>query len=405
MNRYKDVKSFFSYWLRDIKFDEKLFKELQNFRLSWATKTDEYVEFLGSNLLGVHNIVFSSLDDDALLSIFKISDLKELQEDFYKVEGINKKFKIASNVIYHMLIYTAHRFITNSKLKKNVQYGGAREACLIMQYRMFSSFYYHYFKYLVDPNIAQTVYEKLSHKYLIKQLGSWQEVFDYRVKKCLEKSSPFYKRLVRLTTEDAVRIIIDIQTKLRSNVISIYKILVEVVNNKEAMNTVDATFTGGENNEKQVRDVDSLNKYVNIMKQITYSPNDFIDHDLVTVVVSLFPNIKEDLITKFLVCMTEERINKPKNYYPLLEKMIYINLEYLQRWNVNISDRSTIPKALVMVRNYWSSSKVKNKDMDEIKNYLRRMAKVCTGKRTSWLVNSLSIAFVTYVFLRMLKND
>jgi hypothetical protein len=86
--RYEDVKSFFNYWLKDIRFDKSLLNRLTTFRLQWSTKSDDYIDFLGSNLIGVHEIRFSSIDDKNLLEIFEIDDLDTIQKDFYKVKGI-----------------------------------------------------------------------------------------------------------------------------------------------------------------------------------------------------------------------------------------------------------------------------------------------------------------------------
>jgi len=89
----------------------------------------------------------------------------------------------------------------------------------------------------------------------------------------------------------------------------------------------------------------------------------------------------------------------------MLEDILTINIEYLQRYDINIEDRSNIPKALVMIKNYWSSSKVKNEKMTAIKKYLLNYASICTGKRTKWILVTLVIAFVLYVFLRSLKIE
>jgi len=405
MEKYKDIKSFFSYYLKDIKFDRTLINKLKNFRLEWSTKDEEYIEFLGSNLVGVHSIRFSSIDDENLLSIFNIQDPKKLQEDLYKVNGIDKKWKVASNLIYQLLIYTAHRFLNNKELSENERHNGVKEACLIMQYRMFSSLYSWYFKYAVDENTALTVYEKLSHKYLIKKLESWQDVFLYRVKMCLDKKSQFYNRILRLTTEDAVRIIIDTQTKLRSMLVSIYKVLVDVVKNKTTISTEDTTYVGGEKNEKQIRERTNETVYISILKNIIYKPNDFLDNNLLYVVSSLFPNVKEKYIQDAIKCITNEKINKPKDMFKIIELVISINMEYLQRMNVSISNRANIPNALVLLRNYWSSSKVKNKDMDTVKKYFKKVLRKCMTVKTSWVISSLIIIIVIYMFLRMLKQN
>ena len=402
---YNNVLEFFNSYFYKLKFDKHLIKQLRNFRLRWSTKDDEYIEFLGSNLIGVHAIRFSKLDDEALMSIYHISDIVKFQKDFYNVEGIDKNHKIGSNVIYHTLVYTAYRFLINKELSEKDKEAGIKEACLIMEYRMFSSLYSHYFKYSVDENTALAVYEKLSHKFLIKKLGSWQDVFEYRAKDCTDKKATNRIKLLNYNTKNAELIVNDIQTKLRSLLNSIYEVLVEVVKNKSAIQTESSTYVGGEKDEKQVSFKDNQSKYTNILQQISYNPNDFIIMDLVKVVDSLFTNTNQDLLLKMLRCMTNEEKNPPKQYFKIIEKVVSVSLDYLQKMNINIEDRSNIPRALVLIKNYWSGSKVKNRNIDIVKRYLQKKAKICSGKKTKWIISSLTIAFIVYLFLRMLKTS
>ena len=420
MNRYESIKAFFEYWLKDIKFDKELYLQLRNFRLAWSTKNEEYIDFLGSHLLGAHTISFSSIDDDNLMSIFNIDDIEAFQNDFYKVKGIVKSHKIASNVIYHTLTYTTHKFLTSKKLKEKERIEFAAEPCLIMQYRMFTSVYNHYFKYRVTESVAETVYNKLSYKYIIKQVNSWQETFTKRALDCISPKGPNYKRLIRYTTDDAIRVVVDIQTKIRSSLKTIYKVLIQVLEEGDIIQSDQSTYVGGEKEEKQVKDIETgQHRYINNILHIAYSPNDFIDMNAVKVVDNMVSNVNSDLIVKFLKCMSNKEFvekygkefkdilgkNIPDPHTYSLKQILLIDIEYLQRYNINMNDKSKLPKMLVMIKNYWSSSKVNNEEMKKIKAFLSNMATVCTKKKTKWLITSLVIAYVTYVFLRSMKTS
>ena len=339
-----------------------------------------------------------------MVDTLKIPNWKELQKEIYEVPGIEKNFKVASDIIYQTLTYIAHLFFKHKdkKLREN----GVREACLIMQYRMMSSLIAWYFKFNTTEAIATTVYNKLSHKYLIKQHRNWQEVFEYRVKNCLDKKSPNYKKLDRYNTEDAIRIISDIQTKLREQVKQIYKILIDILEKNDIIQQESSTFVGGEKEEEQIKSVTSTNiDYITIIKNSIFNKNDFVIDDLIKVVDSLVPNSTFDLLKQTLNCISDTDDEKEKQKILIYaEEVIVISLDYLQRINLNIRDRKYIPKALVLIKNYWSSSKVKNPTMEEIKKYFREKSFKCTGKKTSWLLVSLSIAVVVYIFLRSLKQ-
>jgi len=406
-NKYKDIKEFFAKNLPHLKASESLMRKLREFRLDWSTKSDDYIDFLGSKLLGVHMIRFSDLDNDKLMvDTLHIRNWKDLQEEIYLVKDMEKNFKIGSDIIYQTLAYIAHLFITDKKLNNRIKENGVREACLIMQYRMFSSLYSWYFKYSTTETIATTVYNRLSHKYLIKQLPNWQKVFEYRVENCLDKKSPNYKKLIKFTTVDAIRIVSDIQTKLREQVKQIYKILIDILEKKEVMEVENSTYTGGENNEEQIRDnTTGKFNYITNMKNIIFNRNEIIDENLIKFIDRIVPNIDETLLKNFIICVSELKDEKEKKeIYTIVEDVILISLEYLQRLNLNIEKREYIPKAITNIKNYWSSSKVTVSRMKDIKDYIKELAYQCTGKKTSWLLVSLTIGYITYIFARSLKK-
>jgi len=405
--KYRDIKDFFKKNLPHIKASESLMRKLREFRLDWSTKSDDYIDFLGSKLLGVHMIRFSDLDNDKLMvETLNIPNWRELQDEIYEVPGIEKNFKIGSDIVYQTLAYIAHLFLLDNHLNKKIKENGVREACLIMQYRMFSSLYSWYFKYSTTETIATTVYNKLSHKYLIKQLPNWQKVFEYRVENCLDKKSPNYKKLKRFNTQDAVRLVSDIQTKLREQVKQIYKILIDVLEKKEVMEVEDSTYVGGENDEEQIKDktTGKFNYIVNI-KNIVFNKNEIIDENLVKFIDRIVPNINEHILKQFIICVSETKDEKQqKEVLKIVEDILLISLDYLQRININIEKREYIPKALMAIKNYWSSSKVSLQRMKEIKEYINKLAYACTGKKTSWLLVSLTIGYITYIFGRSLKK-
>jgi len=415
--KYKDVKSFFKSEL-SINIDSGFLNKIRNFRLSWINKSDEYIEFLGSNLVGAHTIRFSENDDDKLANdVYDLPGFKDIQKEFYKVNDINKSFKVTSNVIYNILTYSAADAYNSNVTSKEFKEKVVKETMLIMQYKMFSSLYFRYFNYKVDNNIATTVYEHLSHKFIIKKKHSWGEVFNYRVETILDKHNPNNKRLRRFTTEDSVRIISDIQTKNRSLLIAIYGVLVQVKEEKEIIKQQDSTFIGGEANEKQVKEVnnDAFN-YINKIQNIKYNKNDFIDTDIITVIDKLFPNTNKDILSTMISNVCEQKlhnklkvtIKKYKNdkdpYNELLKDILILSFDYLNRLNLNITEVNNLPKSILLLKNYWSSSKVNNKDMKEVKKYIYYLSMITTGRKTKWILSTTTIMFILYIYIKALKK-
>lgn len=408
MNKdYDNIKNFMSSRLGHIKPSKKLSKSLRDFRLEWSTKSDVYMDFLGSNLFGVHKIRFSPIDDNKLMEdVLKINRWDKLQQEIYDVDGIDKDFKTVPNFIYQTLVYIGMLYMTDTNLSDKDRKEGLRNVCLILQYKMVTSIYSHFFKYLVPINIATTVYDKLSHKFLIKQLDSWQDVFEYRVDKCNEPGDTNHVRFKTYKTEDACIIISDIWTKLKTQMIYLYRVLVEVTENNESLVQESMSYIGGEHGEEQiVEKTGGLTKYISNIKDIATSPNDFVHNDIVKIVSSLYTNIDDKQIFEMLNHMSNGDNFTNSDILPsvLVEEILLISFKYLQRLNINVEDRSSIPDALVSIRFFWSGSKVKNENMIRIKKHLAKEAGLATGRKTSWLLAGLSLVYINYIFLRSLK--
>jgi len=403
---YKDIKDFCKHYLGHIKIDKRLYKQLQSFRYTWATKNNDYIDFLGSKLFGVHVIKFSKQDDEHLLEdLLDLEKPMDIQKDIYNVPMMKKEYKIASNIIYQFLMYIAHKFMTSKTLPKDIREKGVREACLIMQYRMFTSLYAPRFQYPCPEHIAVAVYNKLSHSFILKKVDNWQGLFDYRVEICLNRHKVNHKQLVVFDTDNSIRLLSSVQTKLRGNVNELYGVLIDVLEKDEYHTLESSTYIGGENDLEQLKDnTVGTSVYINNVKNIVYSPNDFIDMETLKIVASTFNKIDESDINKFLHCMSDDRFIDRNELLPMIESIMLISFNYLQRTDVNIEDRKYIPKALVNIRFYWSSSKVNNKEMRDIKDKLNKLAYKCTGRKTGWFLITLVISYITYIFLRSLKK-
>ena len=404
---YKDIKYFFKKNMPQLRASISLTKKLKNFRLIWSTKNYEYIDFLSSNLLGVYDIKFSKLDDNMLMeSTLGVKNYIKLQKEIYKVRGIEKNYNIGSNIIYQTLLYIIYLYATDKKLKKEDVGAGIMEACLIMQYRMFTSLHSHYFsEYTIPEYIASDVYNKLSQKYLIKKLGSWQEVFKYRAQSCIDKKSIIHKKFKEYTTKDSLYALANIQTNIREQIKFIFRILIKVLEENNIHTPEKAFFVGGDDNLEQLRDVDSnIFKTINYIKSIAINTNDFIDRKTMLIVLSLFNGTKFEEFYRILKSMSNPDKVDAKNIEYIVEKIIMISYTYLNKLNLNVNDKKNLTKVITAVKFYWSSSKVKNEDMADIKSKVNELVNIFTARKTKWVITTYTLAYILYVFLRSIKK-
>ena len=405
MQEYKDLKEFFSIICKDVKFDKHLYEKLKDFRLRFMTKNEEHQAFFGDKLLGVHILRFSSIDDINLVEDIYGLDINFCTKEIYKVKGINKEFKVASNFIYHLLLYTAHRFALNPDMNKDdktlEKY--IKEPILIMEYRMFSGLYSWSFRYPFKKEIAITALKELSNKYLIKQLDSWEEFFEYRIKDFIGPKSPYYKQLLRYKTEDAVNIIITLQTKLRSVLKNIARIMYRIKEQEESTITQEAIF----HQDGNMKEFSSgLKPMIEKTKLLFNNRLDFVDIELIRFIEKMFNNLPEGMLEKLVkYLVSDDAIKEVKKIEEIIEKSIIINYEYLNRIGIDPLDKGKVFLIITNIKNYWSSSKVKNNDMKKIKKEVYKYSLIATGRKTKWMNVANVIAFVIYIYVIGLKSN
>ena len=100
-----------------LSYDLDLAKKIEEFKLKWSYKNDDHLEFLASNLTGVHVIRFSARDEEMLYrDVFGV-DKDDFEYELWRTPGINKNFKVSSNPTFMLLMFMAHKYL-NTKLPK-----------------------------------------------------------------------------------------------------------------------------------------------------------------------------------------------------------------------------------------------------------------------------------------------
>ncbi len=400
------IKEFFK--LNKITVDKKLYKKLHTFRVTWATKSEDSLNFLGGKLLGVDKFTFSLLDDDMLASdVFGYDYMDALQKDFYEVEEVNKEFKIISNLYYQTLFYIASTALRDKSLNKELKEDIVKEAVLIMEYKMFSSMYNRSFSFNVPSHIALQVYNKLNRKHLIKRYDNWNAVFVSRAEKVLVKDNLFNDRLLDYTLNHANRFISGLQVKLKSQLKIAFRVLLDVKDNDETLLIDSNTFVNADGVKQLVDSVDGINKNIEYMISISLHKEDFIHNDIVEIMTVMFKKIKRELIYKLLIGMSDEKYVKSiDDHNKLIREILILSYSYLQRINIDISDPTQLEKALVSIRYFFSSSTAKSADGDlnGLREQLKKKVKLIMGIKGGWKQATLVQVYLVYVFLRNTRH-
>lgn len=399
------LRDFLNEYVKRVKYDDKFVTAIRNYKLTWIQKSPEYIEFMGSNLLGVHKVRFSVIDEEMLFEdIFKV-DGKDLQKKIYTIPGVNKNFKVQSNNVYIILTYAMHMVINSTSIKANKKTECLIDLYYIFAFKALTSLLSRYFaNYAADPAIAKMVYEKMSNRFLIKKLGDWNSVFQYRAEDILEKGL-HYKKLKTYNTDDVMKIIADMQGRIRDIVKNIYGLYMEIIGSGgKIVSTSSLEDTGeGELGNKGV--TNSKTKYINYLRSSQLSEYDFVKDDLIKLVNTFTPYTnRNELITtlKYIATSVDVKDNSDDdfNYYTLTISFAYLNTRGItDNYNKNII------AVIKYMKNYWGSHNIKDTNAKRIKKIIVDIVMDATGIRTSNVVMSTTVSVLIYLFLRAIMVD
>ena len=393
---YKDIKDVFKIHLKDIKYDTELYLKIKDFRLSWTVKSNEYTEFLGGVLLGLHNVRFSSRDEEVLFNEILGVDINNLKADIYQVKGINPNWKVSSNHTYLTMVYLMHAFLTKSKLSKSSLEDVMRELYYIFAYKAISSLISNGFKHNVKESVAKATFERLSNKFIIKRVGSWQGVFEYRSNDVVPPNGLHIKAIKRYITDDAIFICNDLQGRIRDMFKNIYSVMISIIAEDSGIdNTTLNTTVDDDESLKDVTNRSDL--YILNINSVINKPNDFIKDDILTLVSVVLPNLEIDIFRRTLYYISEHYDQSKDDY---ISSIITNDIEYLSNNGYTTNYLNDIIDILYKLKGFWNSSRVSNKEIPVIKKRLFKMTRKATNIKTKWVLSTITLGVILYIFVR-----
>ena len=377
-----------------LKIDNKLTQMLRSFRLEWAQKNDDHIEFLGGGTIGVQKVIMSSKDEEVLFEDILRVSIKDVKRLIDSVSAINKNFKVISNYYYITMIFFVNRYyMSNLSLEDKKE--GIKECYYIFAYKVVSSIISAYFKYQVNPVVAKTVFEKLSAKYLVKRLGTWNEFFDYRTKDWLP-GGLHHERLIRFDTEDVLYSISDGQVRIKECIKAMYKILHEVSNSSNVISETSLLGMSPEGEVEFKENGKGYAAYANNIKTVLYSTTDLIYTDLVELVLTKYP----DIVRRPLY----QTLNKISDFDPMvMNKVIDVILEFsfTELTNKRIYDyKKNVYQCLVILKGVIGISSSKNKALKQAKQSLEICIKKIHKSYSRNFMKPLISSLLIYLVLR-----
>ena len=379
---------------------------------------DDHVEALNSPMLGVNKIHFFDKDQRAVFDVFEVD-----RNDFAKMiqqSGLNKDFKVSSDVYNVFTVYMAH-CIMKSSLPKSVQEEGCFALWKMLQYKFFSSIVNHMLPYKPNPDVMQATLDGLSAKFDIvnKETNTWKLVMEARARElCQKEGNIHYHSILNFTPDQkVVYVLSDVQTRLRTKIKLVvqeyYKTLEE--GKRIASTTMTTDDLEGEKIVKEL--TGSLDNMIAVICNKALNANQFIRNDVVRIVSKLVPNIRPDMMRTLLMFFSNQSVvqyQKHKQdeidktgryligYHILITEIIQRSYRLCILEKVNMKSRLAI---LDKVRNTFRSSRVNDPDILRIKDSVEHLVEIAKVTNRDSTKASLKIAFILYIILLTFDYD
>lgn len=390
---------------KDLKIDDKLVKALYQFQTGYISQNREHMEFFGSNLLGVHVVRFTERDLIRFFVNVVDADYFEVHQAVKTINTIEHHRKVSSDTLNLTLMYLIHRIRTSDLDKKKAD-RAAYDTALIFFYRCIAAILSDWFSYPADPRIAQAAYARLSNRFLIKKLGSWHKVMDYRAADLVGPDG-IHKEVFQTFNEDdrVVNAINDSQGRIRDLLKNYYSEFDKVHSEGESIAVSSGTWLDADGEETLKEKTKSVESIVNYIRNIVADQNSFVKNDLVSVVVKINKNTSFRMVRSTLIWMSENYSNG-KNHKEIDEFITsaIIQSQYFIQHNIEPRYHNDYGYVLTSLKNLYLSTRTTDADIDKLRELGYNLIKRANGNISESLILSTRTTILLYIALRALAG-
>jgi len=400
----------FEQYFSHVKFDAKLAKAVYKYQIGYVNKNHEHLEFFGSNLLGVHVVRFKDSDVAKLYDEVFDVDYLSLTEAIRQLDTITHEWKVTGDILNLTLTYVIHKFLTSGIMNEAQRKRAAYDTALIFFYRCIAALLSYYFKYPCDHKIAQAAYANLSNKYLIKKLGSWHKVMDYRANDLIDKNSIHYEQLLRFNDDTKITYIIsDAQGRIRDLIKNYYSEFKKVHTEGDRIATTSGTFLDIEGNETVKEKTKSTEGYISYMRSIINDKHSFKKENLIGIISRINTNTSTRMI-KFILGWLSDNYSNNKYHNDIDEflSLTIVHSLYLIENNLKPRNLRDYPHILGGLKSLYLATRSTDVELERIRELGEKLIKTSLNNDISLsLLLSTRTSIILYITLRALvgKNS
>lgn len=297
MSTYHSIKEVFDAHCIHRKFDRKMLVAACQLQESFVSRDPQHIAFFGSPLTGVHKVRFLDADRDKLFDILLDADEYGLQHDVYALRDahgkpvINQTFVVSKDIFNIASVWLMHRFATSEDLSEEDREEGKLRVGMYLMYKFLTSLLSHYYKYSADPAAARAAYDRLSNKFILRQMGNWGLTIQRMVASLVGPGGLYYDFLKTLDSdENIVKMINDMQGRIRDMIKNITKVFHETRTDGARVG-MSAIFQEIEGEVSLRESTESIAKYGKYLKRVVSDENSFVRQELMDVVLNVVTTV------------------------------------------------------------------------------------------------------------------
>lgn len=386
-----------------IKFDEPLAKSLYKFRVSYMSANKDHMEFFGGNLLGVNIVRFKDSDVNNFFALFDL-EYKEVVDQVRRVTTIDHNFKVGGDVFNLTVMYVIHRFL-NSSVNQNTRQKACYDTAMIFFCRCCAALICANFTYPADPKVAQLAYANLSQKYLIKRLGSWNKVLDYRTLALLDKKESPHTRTLQFFDEDpkVQYAISDSQGRIREMFKGYYSEFMIVHQQGDSL-TIQKSFVTGAEGEDVLREKTmGPENYIYFIREIIPDRETFIRGDILQIVSRNNSNTSLRAVTSTLEWLVDGSMD-PKKHKQVDDFVcrVLVLMAHFMQYNIESNRHRDLAYVLSTLKNLFLSTRSVDPDLIKVREMGEKIVTEAQGKLSTSLMMATRTAVIIYICARAL---
>lgn len=327
-----------------VDFDTRLYNKLLINNTEYISRNQDHTRLFSGRNIGCYYIKYTMYDKNIFYNNVFNMEYDDVTDVVDKIKSIPNSFKIAKDDINLVCFYVAHRFLSNKELSDKQREEYAREALNYFSYRTLVLISSNYFVYPISEAKATSLTERLSGKYLIKQLKNWNEYCKYRSEEYLE--SKFKKMIIAFRDDKELpNAISDLYGRTKDTLKNIYSEFMVMLEKDEITANRKSILTDAEGSDTIADRIENVSKYIGKVDAILTDKHSFIRNNHMAAVVDMLKGLSFDMLEESLVVMLNYSTHSRENYNRVSKflKDILINaVEYLQRNELTLSSKTDV---------------------------------------------------------------